>query len=128
AIGPSLAIWLSQHYTFDAVFLTAAIAGGIALFAALFFRMPERTPSEEEHRQLRSWDITTFVDIGALKMGIVVGLAGFAVSGVIGFIAVHSEVLGHAEAASTFFIVYALSTLLARLITGRIQDRRGDNI
>lgn len=128
ALGPFLAIWLSQRYGYDAVFLAAAVAGGGALIAGWFFTVPERQLTPAERKQLQSWDLGTFIDLRTIGIGAVIGLAGFAIAGVMGFIALHSELLGVPAAASLFFVSYALASLVARLVTGRVQDLRGDNV
>lgn len=128
ALGPFLAVTLSSRFGYDAVFVAAAAAGAAALIAGWFFTVPERALDEADRARLRSWELSTFLDAGALRIGAVIGLAGFAVAAVMGFIALHSELLQIPGAASLFFVAYALASLAARLVTGRVQDRRGDNI
>jgi MFS family permease len=54
-------------------------------------------------------------------------ICGVAYSGIISFLAPFLISKSMAEAASWFFIVYAVTVLVSRLFAGRIQDRRGDN-
>src|SRR5699024_3891266 len=128
ALGPFLAIWLSQKYGYEAVFLCAAFAGAGALTAGWFFTVHEPELTRAEHAALRSWKVSTFVDRDALRMGGVIGLAGFSVAAVMGFIALHTELRAMPTAASLFFVAYALASLSSRLLLGRIQDRRGDHV
>lgn len=128
ALGPFFSVWLSQNYGFEAVFLVAAILGGLGLISGLFFTVPERAPTPEEREFLWSLRLSTFVDRGALGIGAVIGIGGFAYASVLSFLAVHTELLGMEQAASAYFVAYAISSLGARLVAGRIQDRRGDNI
>lgn len=128
AIGPFLAVSLSQTYGFEFVFLLSAVMGGAGLVAGWFFTVAERTPSAEERAQMWSMNLGTFIDRDSLPIGVVIGVAGFAYASVLSFAAVHAEALGIPDAASAYFAAYALSSLVARLVVGRIQDRRGDNI
>ncbi len=128
ALGPFLAVWLSQNYGFESVFLLAAALGGAGLIAGWFFTIPERQPSEEERAQKWSLQLGTFIDRAGLRIGGVIGIAGFSYASVLSFLAVHTQNLGIPDAASIYFIAYAASSLVARLLVGRIQDRYGDNV
>ncbi|GAA4393219.1 MFS transporter [Brevibacterium sp. NPDC049920] len=44
------------------------------------------------------------------------------------FLATHTAQLGAPDAASAFFILFAIVMLAARLLVGRIQDRHGDDV
>lgn len=128
AVGPFLAVWLSQNYGFESVFTLSAILGGAGLLAGWFFTVPERIPTSEEHAQVWSLRLGTFIDRGGLRIGAVIGLAGFAYASVLSFLAVHTEAMGIPEVASAYFAAYAIASLVARLVVGRIQDRHGDNV
>lgn len=128
ALGPFLAVWLSQTFGFESVFLVSALMGGFGLIAGFFFTVAERTPSAVERAQMWSLNLGTFIDRGGLGIGVVIGVAGFAYVSVMSFLAVYTEELGIPESASMYFVAYAVASLVARLVTGRIQDRFGDNV
>lgn len=128
AAGPFLAVWLARHHGFESVFLLSAALGGAGLVAGWFFMVPERAPSDQERAQVFSLRLGTFIDRGGVQIGAVIGLAGFAYTAVLSFLAVHTGDLGIPQAASAYFAAYAFASLAARLIAGRIQDRYGDNV
>jgi len=128
ALGPFLAVWLGQHHGFGSVFLLSAAAGALGLVAGLFFKVEERTPTAQERAELWTLKLATFIDPSGLRIGLVIGLGGFAYAAVLSFAAVHAEALAIPEAASAYFAAYALASLVARLVVGRVQDRRGDNV
>ncbi|MPV48813.1 MFS transporter [Pseudactinotalea sp. HY160] len=128
AVGPFLAVWLGENYGFTSVFLVATACAGATLVAACFFTVPEREPSPEERRLKWSMRLSSFIDRGGLRLGLVMLLAGLAFASVLSFIAVHTADLGIPAASSVFFVSYAVASLFARLFAGRIQDRLGDNI
>lgn len=128
ALGPFLAVWLAHNYGFYVVFFLSAALGGAGLIAGLFFRVPERTPTPDERADLWSMRLGTFIDRESLPISTVIGIGGFAYAAVLAFLAVHTANLGIPSAASGYFAAYAAASLLARLVTGRIQDRYGDNI
>lgn len=126
AAGPFLAVVLTERYGYAAVFVAAGIAGAIALIAGWFFTVPQ--PQVTGVRAQRTAGASGFVDRGAAGLAAIIGLAGFAVAGVMGFIALHTEQMRIPQAASLFFVAYAAASLMARLVLGRIQDTWGDNI
>jgi MFS family permease len=126
--GPFLGVLLMESLGFDALFWAATAGGLVAMLAGLAYRVPERTLAPEERAQLRSFRPSTFIDRGALPYAAVMGVGGFAYSSVLSYLAVHASALHMPQAASVFFLLYALGALFARLFAGRIQDAYGDNV
>lgn len=62
----------------------------------------------------------TFIDRRGVQIGAVIAFAGFAYTAVLCFLTVHTAALGIPEAGSAYFAAYALASLLARLLAGRI--------
>jgi len=128
AMGPFLAVWLSQHVGFDAIFLLSTVCALGALVASRFFTVPEREPSDEERQHLWKMHLTSFIEPKALKIGLIMLISGTAYASVLSFLAIHTEKLFIPNASSAFFIAYSVATLFARLFAGRLQDQFGDNI
>lgn len=127
AIGPAIAIQLSAAVGFWAMFVAATTFSGLALLGALFLRPPEVSPTPMTWRQklvLRPGEI---LYPPAFPIALVMMLLGMAFASVIAFLHGFGRAEGMLEAASTFFLVYAVAMLIARVLTGRIQDRFGDN-
>lgn len=127
AAGPFLAVVLTERYGYPAVFVAAGIAGAIALIAGWFFTVPAPA-STPPLQPIRRAGASGLVDRAAAELATIIGLAGFAVAGVMGFIALHTEHMNIPQAASLFFVAYAAASLIARLVLGRVQDTWGDNI
>lgn len=128
ALGPFLAVFLSQQVGYFAMFLACAIFSVIGLLLALNIRLPERTPSAEEQADKWRLTLSSIIDLGALRIASVMFLAGVAYSLVLAFLPTHSDALGAPGSASAFFIVFAVVMLVSRLFVGRIQDRYGDDV
>lgn len=127
AIGPLLAITWSASGSFDAVFITCAVASTIGFAIAWMMRLPEREVSTAERAgwwRLRTSDV---FDRSALPIATIMFFSGVAYSAVLTFLATYAVSEGMAQAASAFFMVYAIAVLVVRLFIGRIQDRLGDN-
>ncbi|WP_029089608.1 MFS transporter [Brevibacterium album] len=126
ALGPLIAVTTVGEWGYQALF---AISLGFSLVGCLglfFLRLPERELSAAQRRRALSLRPSSMVDAEGLRMGIVIFLSGAAYSAVLAFLAAHAQ--GIPGGSPTYFMCFALSSLLARLSIGRVQDRRGDNI
>lgn len=128
ALGPFAAVYLGEKFGFTAVFLAASICALAAFASAFFFTIPERELSAAEIADKWNFKLSTFIDSGALRIGLIMLISGLAYATVLSFLPMHTEVLGIAESSSAFFLAYAIMALIARLFAGRIQDTYGDNV
>lgn len=128
AIGPALGVWLIGEFGYPALFAASAVCGVVGLVVGLALRIPERLPTDEDRRAARSWRPSTLVDGSVLPIASVIFLAGMAFSVVLAFLNNYARDEGVAETGGTFFLIYAGTVLLVRLVIGRIQDARGDNV
>lgn len=129
AVGPFLAVLLAANGNYTSVFVFCSISSAAALLICLLIRMPEPRPTTERHvsHVRRGSFIRSIVSPAALPISLVILVGGVAYSGIISFLAPFLISSSMAEAASWFFVVYAITVLVSRLFAGRIQDRRGDN-
>lgn len=127
AVGPFLAVTLSNRIGHTALFVACAVFSVAGLIAALFLRLPERTPSPEEVANRWRLRLSDVVDPSALPIATLMLVAGGAYSGILTFINSYGLSRGLSNETSLYFLVYAVSVLVVRLFVGRIQDGRGDN-
>ena len=129
AVGPFLAVLLAGSGNYTAVFVFCTVFSTAALIFTLLVRMPEppRTTHLSSAHVRRGSFIRSIISPAALPISLVILVCGIAYSGIISFLAPFLISKSMTEAASWFFIVYAITVLLSRLFAGRIQDRRGDN-
>jgi len=129
AIGPFLGLFMSQHADYSAIFIACSVFAVLAIVITLFARIPEITLSPEQRQQLRQgFRLRDFFEKNALPISIIMILMGIAYSSVVAFINTYATEMQLTEAASYFFIVYAIVLFLSRPFTGKLLDRRGDNI
>lgn len=126
-IGPLLAVQLSENVSPGAVFLMTALSSAVALIAALMARLPERTPSPDEHEQRFRIRLRDILDPDALPVAVVVMLCAFGYSGIVTYLNPFLLDRNMPAAASLYFVVFAAGMLVIRLLSGRQQDLRGDN-
>lgn len=127
AIGPLTAVKISAVASDEWVFNFTAICAAVSLLAVLPMRIKEHTPSHEEYRE--RWRIrgSDLIDVKVLPVAVVAFLSAIGYALFTTYLPPYLLGRGMADAASLFFIVFALSMLGVRLFAGRIHDRRGEN-
>ncbi|MFN4214498.1 MFS transporter [Exiguobacterium sp.] len=124
AIGPFVGLLMSQYTSFSTIFFSCLVVGAVSLVSALFVNVPEaHNPSV-----IRGFSLSAFVEPKALPIALIVAVAALSFSSVLSYINFYATELDLVEAASVFFLVYSISVLISRPITGRLMDARGANI
>lgn len=124
--GPFLALTLLQFTSFSTLFLTLAILITIGVLFTAFSKIKEvvRTaPIEKKRLQLQD-----LLDGKALPIALVGSLVAFTYSSVISFISMYANELELLDAASFFFVVFAVVMIVSRPFSGRLFDSKGPNI
>lgn len=127
AIGPLAAVRISEIASPEWVFNFTAICAAISFLAVLPMRITEHTPSEEDYAQrwrLRGSDL---LDVRVLPVALVAFLSAIGYALITTYLPPYLVGRDMADAASLFFVVFALAMLVVRLFAGRIHDRRGEN-
>jgi MFS family permease len=129
AIGPFLGILLIQHANYEMIFVFSLILGVIAFAVALFVNEPINQSSEQDQiKTVKSFKISNFLEPEAIPISIVTLIISFSFSGVLTFMSFYAQQLHLAEAASFFFLVYAIAIFISRPFSGRLFDIKGANI
>jgi MFS family permease len=128
AIGPFLGILLSHNANFTIIFIFNLILGVIIFVISIFVNEPEHKFCKQDQINAgRSFKISNFLEFKAIPISIVSLVIGFSYSGVMTFISVYSTQIHLVEAASFFFLVYAVVSLASRPFSGRLFDVKGAN-
>ncbi|GER23325.1 MFS transporter [Zafaria cholistanensis] len=141
ATGPFLAVSLSSSGNYTAIFYASAAFSVASFVIALMLRMPrrpQRTRPAAGQPGLRQGGLrqgglrqgrflASLVERTVLPVTMVILLTGVGYSGVVAFLASYADSRGVANAASGFFLTYAVAVAFSRLFMGRLQDRHGDN-
>lgn len=133
-VGPLLALWLIDRWEYEALFIaSAAISTAAVAVAALLRPAAGRAASPRSARPARGgpsarprWHSAVHPHVVPLAAFML--LVGVVNAAVITYAHPFAVTLGIADAAGPFFLVQALAVVGARLVAGRVQDRRGDNV
>ncbi|WP_151734841.1 MFS transporter ['Paenibacillus yunnanensis' Narsing Rao et al. 2020] len=125
AVGPFLGLFITQHYDYDVIFTACSVFSVLSILVALLGRIPE---AEEVRPVNRGFKWNDFFEVKAVPVSSIIFLLGIAYSGILSYLNSFAIHIGLTEAASFFFVVYAVVVLLSRPFTGRLLDTRGDNV
>ncbi|MCG5104856.1 MFS transporter [Oceanobacillus alkalisoli] len=128
AIGPFVGLITLQYLSQDMIFVITTGMSIIALVTALFMNVPEIESKylEKEKRQKR-FKLSDYFEGSALPISIFMLIVGVANSSILSFISTYAVEINLVDAASFFFVMYAVFLLLSRPVTGRMYDEKGEN-
>ncbi|MDR0298840.1 MAG: MFS transporter [Streptococcaceae bacterium] len=125
AIGPFVSMSLYGAYGFTILLHLSNILLVVALIGIFFVKNPQiQLPVSTEKKKF-AW--SNYFEKSAISISIVGLLVGVAYSSILAFMDVYSSSINLAVAGSFFFLVYAVSVLVSRPVTGRVFDIKGDN-
>lgn len=128
ALGPFLGIILSRHVDFKVIFIVTSIVAAISFAISFVVSEPTRkAPMQDQTKAVKSFQISNFLEFKAIPISIIVLIVGFGYSVVLTFISLYSKQLHLEEAASFFFLVYAIAVIVSRPFSGRLLDVKGAN-
>ncbi|MEE2061361.1 MFS transporter [Rhodococcus artemisiae] len=124
AIGPLLALQLTDIFGYDSLFITCTVFAVAALVVGSIVRLPE-APG---HRSARRFSMREMVSTKVIPISAVILIGGLAYSSVLAFLNGYAQEEDLNPAVpSVFFLVYAAVLLASRFFAGPLQDRYGDN-
>lgn len=128
ALGPLIGIMLSQRVDFNTIFLVTSGIAAVGFGISFLISQPARKgPHQDQTEAARGFRISSFLEVTAIPISIIVLIMGFNYSSVLTFISLYSQDLHLEEAASFFFVVYAVAVIISRPFSGRLLDAKGAN-
>ncbi|EOR05429.1 MFS transporter [Acinetobacter tandoii] len=123
-LGPLIGLSLIQPLSYAVV---ATILAAIVCLGFVFcFLIPVQTEtSTMQKMQKKQLYIHDFVEKKALPVSIMAMMVSFAYASIMSFISTYSASKNLLAYASLFFIVFAISMMSLRPLTGKIYDRKG---
>lgn len=128
AIGPFVGLLLTRYTTFPVIFTICLAVGIVGLFTALLVSVPTLAASNSNEKlEKKRFALTNYVEPKAVPIALVTLFIAFCFSSVLSFMNFYAIEQDLIQAASFFFLVYALSILVSRPFTGRLMDAKGAN-
>lgn len=129
AVGPFLSMFLYRTSGFYSLIWLSALLLFIALVGIFFIHVEKTTDSSNsvDNKVHKKFAWSNYFEKEALPISLIAFLIGISYSSILSFMDAYARNTHLSEAASFFFLVYAITVLLSRPITGRVFDGFGDN-
>jgi MFS family permease len=128
ALGPFVGILLIQHVDFNLIFTFTSLLAVISFAISFVVQAPAGKPAEQDRaKAVNNFQISNYLEFKAIPISVVILVIGFSYSVVIAFISLYTKQIHLEEAASFYFLVYAIIVFVSRPVSGRLYDIRGAN-
>lgn len=127
AFGPFIGLYLMQHADYNLIYGLCFALGVISLVCGILLRLPE-AESPDKPQVSAGFRLSDYIEPNVLPLGVVVFGIALGWSSVLSFINLYASETNLVNAASFFFMVYSVSVIASRPVTGRIMDARGANV
>ncbi|MGG0669788.1 MFS transporter [Sporosarcina koreensis] len=121
-IGPFIALFVIQSYSYDALFILMSVLMIIGALVALL--IPEVEIGRNENRA-KGFTWNDLFEKKAMPIAFLASLIAFSYASVLSYLSIYAQEKGLLPLASFFFVVFAAVMLITRPFTGRIFDEKG---
>lgn len=126
AIGPLIGVVLTRVTSFTIIFIVCLSIAVVGFILSLSVRVIENS-SKDIFQDQKRFAISNYLEIKILPIGIITVLFALSFSSVLSFMNLYAVEKDLLNAASLFFLFYAIAILVSRPFTGRLLDSRGAN-
>ncbi len=126
AIGPFIGIYMMLHTEFWMILVLCTVLSMVCFLVGLSLHVPELT-KDQVAKAPTGFSFARLLEPSVVPICCVILLVGIFYSSVLSFLNVYAAERSLSQAASLFFVVYAVTLLISRPICGRLLDRRGAN-
>lgn len=121
--GPLIALSLIQVTSFSTLFLVLALLISVGLLITATSKINEVGSTATKAK--KRIQLSDLLDQKALPIAIIGSLVALSYSSVLSFLSIYAQELNLLDAASFFFVVFAVVMLVARPFSGRLFDTKG---
>jgi len=121
-LGPLIALYLIQTYSFDVLFIVLSILMVVGVLTSLSAPAGNVSENSIGKRKLKIGDL---FEKGALPIALLGSLIALSYASVLSYLSIYAQEKGLLALASAFFLVFAAIMLLTRPFTGRLFDEKG---
>lgn len=98
----------------------------VVFIAALVLKEPNVKQKEEKFEKRRKFSLSNIFELSVIPVSLVGFLTFLGYSSIISFLSSYAAEINLIRAGSFFFMVYSVSILISRPLTGRLLDRKGE--
>ena len=127
AVGPFLGLLISQKFDDVMIFVVTTAFSVIAVVATLFLHVPKVKMITKPATLEKGFRLSDYFEKSTIPIAILVMIFGFLYSSILSFLTAYTKEIDLVEAASFFFVMYAVFLLISRPFTGKLFDLKGEN-
>ena len=121
-LGPFIALFIMQTYSFDILFIVMSVLMVIGVLTSLSIPAGEIPVKDDRKTKLALGDL---FEKSAMPVALLGSLIAFSYASVLSYLSIFAQEKNLLAFASTFFFVFAAVMLLTRPFTGKIFDEKG---
>jgi len=126
AIGPFIGLYVSEHASFQIIFLIGTIVAIIDLIISLFLKVPKANAAIRNPK-ITKWNWKDFIEPKALPISNILLIMTLGYASLLSYLSLYAREIELVEVSSYFFIIYAAALLVSRPFTGKWFDKYGEN-
>lgn len=127
AIGPFLGMLISQHGSYNMMFTVCALASAISIVMLPFLSLRKKELTAGQMKEMRGLKLDNLIELPVVPIAVIGLIVFMCYSSIVSFLAAYAQEIKLVDAASFFFMIYALVVVISRPIIGRVFDARGEN-
>lgn len=121
-LGPLIALFLIQAYSFDVLFVLLSL---LMIVGALFsLSIPNRNQFKPV-KSKKKFSLGDIFELKAIPVAFLASLIGLSYASILSYLSIYAQGKGLLGLTGTFFLVFAAVMLAARPFTGRLFDIKG---
>jgi predicted MFS family arabinose efflux permease len=128
AFGPFLGIFISQHGSYNMIFIVSSLVAVLSLVITFFLAVTKITLTEAQLQEAKEFHLSNFIEVKVIPIAIVCLLFFLCYSSIISFLTVYSKQINLVDAASFFYTIYAVAVFFSRPFIGKLFDVKGENV
>ena len=121
-LGPLIALFIIQYYSFEVLFIVMSVLMVIGVLTSLSAPVGIVSEKSEVNSKLSIGDL---FEKGAIPVALLGSLVALSYASVLSFLSIYAQEKGLLAMVSTFYLVFAGVMLLTRPFTGRVFDEKG---
>ena len=125
ALGPTIGLWLSEHYGYGASFYASAAMSVVSVL--LMLNLPHLESPKREPGERRKITLNSLISVKMLPYALLIALFSSGNGLINSYIALLGEDRGIAN-VGLFFTVYSVGLVLVRPVSGKLLDKKGVSV
>lgn len=128
ALGPFLGVLIIHLADFKMIIIVTSVLAASSFAISFVVGKPiHEARGQNSANAVKGFQSSNFLEFKAIPISIIILVIGFSYSGLLTFISLYAKQIHLEKAASFYFLVYAITVLISRPLSGRLFDIKGAN-